>query len=172
MQAAPINYFAFGSNLSSKRLLQRLPAAGLGDVAILRHHRLCFHNNAQGESGKCDIEFTGSHNDDVYGIIYRLTESEKQLLDGYETAGFGYLDKPVKVYTPDGECIEAVTYYAASNEGMHPPYHWYKEHVLRGAIEHGFPAEYIAAIEAVESIDDPSPGRAGQELAIYEVSQD
>lgn len=167
MQAAPINYFAFGSNLSTKRLLQRLPAAGLGDVAILRHHRLCFRNNAQGESGKCDIEYTGNHNDDVYGIIYRLSESEKQLLDGYETAGFGYLDKPVQVITPDGESIEAVTYYAGTSESMHPPYHWYKQHVLRGAIEHVFPAEYIAAIEAVHSIEDPSPDRAGKELAIY-----
>jgi hypothetical protein len=167
-----INYFAFGSNLSSQRLLQRLPAAGIGDVAILRHHQLCFRNNIQGGSGKCDIEFTGNPEDIVYGIIYLLSEPEKQTLDGYETAGFGYLDKLVEVYTQDGATIEAVTYYAGSNDGMHPPYHWYKQHVLRGALEHSFPAEYIAAIEAVHSIEDPSPEQTSNELVIYCNNQD
>jgi hypothetical protein len=167
-----INYFAFGSNLSSQRLLQRLPAAVLADVAILRHHRLCFRNNARGASGKCDIEFTDNQDDNVYGIIYLLTEAEKLVLDGYETAGFGYLDKPVEVFTADGKTIEAITYYAATSDGMHPPYHWYKQHVLRGALEHSFPAEYIAAIEAVHSIEDPSPEQASNELAIYCDNQD
>jgi len=172
MQALPISYFAFGSNLSSRRLLQRLPAAGLGDVAILRHHRLCFRNNAQGASGKCDIEFTGNQDDNVYGIVYLLTEAEKLVLDGYETAGFGYRDKPVEVFTLDGDTIAAITYYAGTNEGMHPPYHWYKQHVLRGALEHSFPTEYIAAIEAVHSTEDPCPERASKESAIYDPGQD
>jgi hypothetical protein len=38
---------------------------------------------------------------------------------------------------------------------------------LRGAQEHGFPEEYIAVIEAQESIEDIDKERIQRELAIY-----
>jgi hypothetical protein len=47
------------------------------------------------------------------------------------------------------------------------PFHWYKEHVVRGAKEHNLPAEYIKTIEAVESVPDPDPKNHGKELSIY-----
>jgi len=47
------------------------------------------------------------------------------------------------------------------------PYHWYKSHVLRGAIEHQLPADYISLIEATRSKRDPDYIRSEQELAIY-----
>jgi gamma-glutamylcyclotransferase len=39
------------------------------------------------------------------------------------------------------------------------PYHWYKEMVRLGAVFHGFPDAYIAAIASVPSDDDPDPRR-------------
>jgi len=39
------------------------------------------------------------------------------------------------------------------------PYHWYKNLVLAGARYHGFPAEYIAAIEATPSKVDTDAKR-------------
>lgn len=162
-----INYFAFGSNLSSKRLLQRLPEARPGSIALLHQYRLCFRKNIQGESGKCDIDFSGNAQDIVYGIIYQLSLPEKRILDGYETGGFGYLHKQLKVVTLAQQSIEALSYYAADDHGMQAPFHWYKQHVLHGAIEHQFPRDYIAAIEAIESMPDPSSERAAQETALY-----
>lgn len=166
--AKTIHYFAFGSNLSSKRLLQRLPDAGLGSVAILPGHSLCFRKNIQGESGKCDIAVSDNPQDLVYGIIYHLDEAEKRVLDGYETGGFAYLDKMVEVVTLAGEPLQAVTYYAATDHGMQPPFHWYKQHVLLGAIEQGMPRAYIDAIAAVESVEDPRRARSEREMAIHE----
>ena len=163
-----ISYFAFGSNLSSKRLLQRLPDAELGSVAILRGHRLCFRKNIRGESGKCDIALSDNPQDLVYGIVYLLNESEKRILDGYETGGFGYLDKSVEVFTLAGDALQAVTYYAATDHGMQPPFHWYKQHVLQGAIEQGFPGSYIDAIAAVTSVEDTDRARSKREMAIHQ----
>ena len=162
-----INYFAFGSNLSSPRLLERLPDASVHCVATLPQHQLCWRKNDRGQSGKCDIEFTGSMDDIVYGVIYLMTHAEKLELDVYETAGFGYAHKEVTVTTVPGETIEAFTYFALDIDHSQKPFHWYKEHVLRGAIEHDFPQHYVAHIEATPSIDDHDNERHHRELSIY-----
>ena len=162
-----IHYFAYGSNLATPRLLQRIPNARLYKVATLSGHRLCFHKNDAGQSGKCDILDTGDHGDTVYGVVYIISEDGKERLDYYEGHGFGYLSKTVEITTLEGERIDALTYYAIDIDIVQQPYHWYKEHVLRGAREHGFPEEYIAMIEAQESIDDFDAERVRRELAIY-----
>ena len=162
-----ISYFAFGSNLSTARLKHRLPHASLKDIAILNRHRLCFRKNLQGESGKCDLTFTGNREDLVYGVIYLMTQPEKQVLDCFETRGFGYIDRRVEVIKVDGEKIQAFTYFADGIDEMQAPFHWYKEHVLRGAREHNFPADYVQSISAILSIDDHNSNREQKELAIY-----
>ena len=136
-------YFGYGSNLASQRLLERLPNAIDYGVATLSGHRLCFRMNHNGESGKCDIEQTDNPDDIVYGVVYKITDEEKIILDGYEMLGFAYDDKMVEVTDLDGKTLTAVTYYALITDGIQPPFHWYKNHVLRGAIEHEFPACYI-----------------------------
>ncbi|MCP4430526.1 MAG: gamma-glutamylcyclotransferase, partial [Gammaproteobacteria bacterium] len=157
----------YGSNLATPRLLQRIPDARLHKVATLSGHRLCFHKNDSGRSGKCDIQSTEDHDDIVYGIVYHISQNGKEALDYYEGHGFGYLSKTIKITTLDGDRIEALTYYAIDIDIIQQPYHWYKEHVLRGAREHDFPTEYIAMIEAQASIDDFDEQRVRRELEIY-----
>jgi len=36
-----------------------------------------------------------------------------------------------------------ITYFATDIEKSVIPYHWYKQHVLRGALEHNLPRDYI-----------------------------
>jgi hypothetical protein len=162
-----VNYFAFGSNLSSPRLLERIPEASVHCVATLHQHRLCWRKNDRGQSGKCDIEFTGSTEDIVYGVIYLMTHDDKLELDVYETAGFGYDHKHIEVNCTRGEVIEAFTYFALDIDHSQQPFHWYKEHVLRGALEHDFPSHYVEHIRATPSIDDHDSERHHRELSIY-----
>lgn len=162
-----LNYFAFGSNLASHRLLQRIPAASIGSVATLTEHQLCWRKNDRGQSGKCDIAFTGDPGHLVYGVIYHMTVAEKRVLDGYECAGFGYDHKHILVTDLNGEHINAFTYYALDIDHNQQPFHWYKEHVLRGALEHAFPADYVESIRNTPSIDDHDLERHHRELAIY-----
>ena len=162
-----LNYFAFGSNLATPRLLQRIPEAGVGRVAILNEHRLCWRKNDQGQSGKCDIEHTGDADHLVYGVLYHMTEDEKRVLDRYECAGFGYDHKQVEVIDLDGGRIDAFTYFAIDIDHTQQPFHWYKEHVLRGALEHDFPAHYVESIRSTPSIDDHDRERHHRELSIY-----
>ena len=162
-----INYFAFGSNLSSPRLLRRIPAASAHCVATLRQHRLCWHKNGRDRSGKCDIVFSGDIEDIVYGVVYRMTHDERLVLDSYESADFGYARKEVEVTALHGEAIEVFTYYALDINERQQPYRWYKEHVLRGAIEHALPPHYIQHIRNTPSIEDQDNERHHRELSIY-----
>jgi len=66
-----------------------------------------------------------------------------------------------------GKSYRAFTYYATCIDPCLRPFHWYLEHVIRGAIEHRLRDEYIAAIRAIASVGDPVPGRHDCELAIY-----
>jgi len=162
-----INYFAFGSNLSSARLLERLPEASRYCVATLQQHQLCWHKKGQDLSGKCDIGYTGNPQDTVYGVVYRVTQDEKLELDIYEGAGVGYQRRDIQVVALHGEVIDVFTYFALQTDPAQQPYHWYKEHVLRGALEHDFPAHYVEHIRAATSIDDHDGERHTRELSIY-----
>ena len=159
-------YFSFGSNMSSKRLFQRVNAIRIG-VAVLSDHKLCFHKYGEyDKSGKCDILLTSNKNDFVLGVVYKIDESQKTILDKYEGLGYGYDIKTVPVLL-NGKIQDVFTYFATSINPCLKPYHWYKQHVLEGARENEFPEEYIALIKNVVSIEDEDRERAARELAIY-----
>ncbi len=161
-------YFSYGSNMSSRRLLQRAPSATFVAVASLVAHELRFHkiSNTDG-SAKCDAFETGENDHLVYGVLYQMSSADKGLLDLAEGLGHGYDEKIVQVTSPDDELLQATTYYATNIDPTLRPYHWYKEHVVRGAWENGLPAQYVEWISGVNSITDPQPQRHEKELAIY-----
>lgn len=135
--------------------------------AWLTGHSLCFHKKGADGSAKCDIRYTGDNVDIVHGVLFEISAKDKSILDGYEGLGHGYDEKRVETIRPDGEVIIAATYYATRIDTSLKPYHWYKEHVLRGAREHSLPENHIAAIEAVDSITDPNHDNHLFELSIY-----
>lgn len=163
----PITYFAYGSNMASHRLLQRLPKARYTGLARLAQHRLSFRKNDRGLSAKCDIELTGRVADEVIGVVYEICLEDKQTLDRIEGLGVGYDEKTVQLRTDTGQTLFATTYIAINIDQNLVPYHWYKQHVLRGAIERKFPREYIDLIETTPSKPDPDHQRNLRELSIY-----
>ncbi len=155
-----MKYFAYGSNMSIPRIQSRIPGAKkLPGVFSLAGHILKFHKPSKRDgSGKCDAHCTGNENDKVLGVIYEINYDEKNRLDKCES---GYKCKEVSVRGETGDCT-AFTYYAANTQKGLRPYCGYKNHVLAGAEEAGFPAEYIAEfIKSVEASPDPEKqGRA------------
>lgn len=160
-------YFSYGSNMSTARLVDRVPSAKAVYVARLDYHRLRFHKRSKQGSGKCDIECTNNPNDNVYGVVFEILASEKDDLDKKEGLSRGYDEKSVSVIEQNGTTVDAVTYFATDIDSALKPYHWYKEHVVRGAKEHYLPLEYIKSIEVVESVPDPDKTRHDKELSIY-----
>jgi len=153
--------------MSTLRIKRRVESATVISTGHLHQHSLQFHKKSVDGSAKCDIEYTRKPEDRVYGVVFELLASEKTVLDGYEGLGNGYEEKHVSIVLPDYKHLEATSYYATHIDTSLKPYHWYKEHVIRGAREHALPAEHITAIEAVPSIPDPDREKHIKELSIY-----
>ena len=159
-------YFAYGSNISTKRLLRRVRSAHSLGMARLDLHRLAFHKVSDKDgSGKCDIvEHKSSH---VMGVLFRLDGAAKAALDGHEGLGNGYAEKDVTVIDERGERVVAVTYKATITDSNLRPFAWYLRHIVEGAKEAGFPDGYIETLQQIKALEDPEPERSRRELAIY-----
>ena len=168
MQHTVLNYFAYGSNMSLQRLLQRTPSARALGCYSLPGHQLRFHKTGRDGSGKCDAFHTGASDDVVLGVLYRLARHEKPALDRAEGLGYGYREKSVTVYSRLGQAAHCFCYFATRTDHTLAPYSWYKEHVLIGAREAALPLEYIAGIERVPAVADPDARRASEQRAIHQ----
>jgi hypothetical protein len=135
-------------------------------MAILGGHRLMFHKSGQDGSGKCATQATGNPQDTVYGVVCHIDDHETPVLDRIEGLGSGYERTQVAVQCGQSRVVSCM--YAATHlDSTLKPYHWYKHHVLVGARENNLPPDYVSAIEAVDAITDPVPGRSAIELSIY-----
>ena len=157
-------YFAYGSNMSTRRLQARVPAARPIGPGVLARHRMGFFKLSSDGSGKCTIDHTASAGDAVHGIVYELGPQGKDALD---VAEGGYLSRSVLV-SVGGRFLSAFTYVAIElHLDPHPrPYTWYKDFVLAGADEHRLPAGYVDSIRAVQTATDPDARRAERNQAI------
>ncbi len=153
--------------MSTPRLTDRVPSARAVTIAQLHKHKLKFHKKSKDGSAKCDAEYTNNTEDVVYGVVFQISASEKPELDIKEGLRKGYEEKSVSVIAQNGETLDAVTYYATNIDPSLKPYDWYKEHVIRGAREHGLPPEYIATINEINSMPDPDTEKYDRELSIY-----
>jgi gamma-glutamylcyclotransferase len=162
-----LSYFAYGSNMSSKRLQARTPSARVIGTGILRGHRLVFHKQSTIDgSGKCDV--IKSRSDQVCGVLYKIDKTEKTILDHLEGLGLGYDEKSVPIFLSSGDCVSAVTYFATNIRSSLKPFSWYLNHVLTGAREARLPSVYVKSLEETKATEDPDRERWAREIAIYQ----
>jgi gamma-glutamylcyclotransferase (GGCT)/AIG2-like uncharacterized protein YtfP len=161
-----MNYFAYGSNMSIRRLQQRVPGARALGPARLQGHQLRWHKVGRDGSGKCDAFFTGRMADAIHGVLYHVDPAGKSVLDRVEGLGAGYDEKRVALLHGE-RALEAVTYVATHIDGRLDPFDWYHHHVLVGAREAGLPSFYLSEIERVAAIADPDRDRYAREFAIH-----
>ncbi len=161
-------YFAYGSNMSSARLIQRVPSAVQKDIGLLHGHRIEFHKvSFKDSTAKCDAFQTGNADDFLAGVLYEISPEQRGLLDLVEGLGHGYEVKAVNIKTLTGNDVEAFIYYATKIDRSLKPFHWYKHHVVWGAKEHGLPDDYIEQLIAIDSIEDLDASRVENELSVY-----
>lgn len=156
--------FSFGSNMSTARLLARLPQAQLLGVGKLSGYRLTFDMLSTDGSAKCSIT-TCHPSSEVYGVLYALNHAEKRRLD--EIEGSRYHCRNLAVEHLGHGHVEAWCYIANTFIEQQLPYDWYVQHVLAGAREHQLPSDYINAIADQQHDIDPDTTRRAKELAIY-----
>lgn len=153
--------------MSARRLAARLPSAVVDCVASVTGYYMAYRKQGRDGSAKCGLWESGNEEHVVWGVLYDIHPSERAALDRVEGLGWGYEVRDLQLTVPGREPISAFTYYPTRVAGNLQPYAWYVEHVLRGAREHGLPADYIAAAVDVEPMADPDPERHERELSIY-----
>ena len=162
LPARALKYFAYGSNLLTRRLRQRVPSARFSAVTTMSKHVLRFHklsiDKKGNRSGKCNVRFTGRDEDVVYGVVFNIDRNEKQKLDEAED---GYSTEVLTLTSRSGAVpgfMYCVVDHSLLDDSLQP-YDWYKDLVVAGAREHNLPAEYIQQLENVESVKDPDKDR-------------
>lgn len=85
----------------------------------------------------------------VHGLLWKITPADEAALDRYEGVVGGYYLKEFVAVHLDGssEAVQALV-YVASNNRPGAPQPGYLEKIARAARRHGFPAEYVADLEA------------------------
>src|SRR6266571_7891133 len=157
-----LRYFAYGSNMLTARLRERVPSATAIGIGQLVGYALRWDKRSSRDgSGKCDAEATGRLDDIVWGVVFELDSEDKPALDQAEGLGAGYMEKTVHVSTEAGP-VAAVMYYAIDKDPSLRPYHWYKALVIAGAREHGLPASYRSHLELVVTVSDSNTARASR----------
>ena len=161
-------YFAYGSNMLTRRLLERTPSARVVGVAALPAHELRWHKVSKDGSAKCDIVQSSVPQACVHGVVFEIAAADRAALDVAEGIGMGYKGCEVVVNTAHG-ALQAWTYRATNIDPLARPYPWYKALVVAGAKEHRLPGAYVAALEAAATREDPKPERAAQNVRLVAV---
>lgn len=159
-------YFAYGSNMSLRRLRARTPSARLVGVAELRGYRLVFDKRSKDGSAKADCEKTGNADDRVLGGMYRIGLDELQKLRQAEGAGKGY-EQCSFVVSSGGGSVETISFIATDKDPCLRPYSWCIRHIIESARELKLPEEYLLRISSVAATTDPKGERELAELSIY-----
>lgn len=158
MKNQTINYFAYGSNMLTRRLRERIPSSRSLGRARLDNHQLAWTKRSfRDGSGKCHIIEAEEPGQVVWGVLFEMNKKEQTELDRIE--GRGYTKKSVTV-AYDSSTIAAYTYHATAIKNGLRPFHWYKSLVLAGAREHDLPPEYIREMERVNAINDRNRSRS------------
>lgn len=158
-------YFAYGSNMCTSRLAQRVPTVKPVGPAWLTGHRLRWNLVGGDESAKCNVELSGQARDTVHGVLFVLDASRLAQLHAAEGPAYDFLE--LEIGHEQGSVTAAI--YRGRADWLDPnlvPLDWYRDFVLAGAREHGLPADWIDWLAGVQVQPDDDPQRAAENRRI------
>ncbi len=140
-------YFAYGSNMDPAQMRERAPGGRALGAARLGGWRLTFTRDSPGWGGGVG-HIEPDPADEVWGVLWDLTEPDLVALDAYEGVDVGaYVRDEVSV-TQDGRDIDAIVYLAVPR-GFKQPSERYIAALVRGAEAHGLPKAYVERLRAL-----------------------
>jgi gamma-glutamylcyclotransferase (GGCT)/AIG2-like uncharacterized protein YtfP len=134
-------YFAYGANMVRENMARRCPRARLVGTAILADRRFAIIRKGYGTV----LKEKGAR---VYGLLWRIGRSDEAALDWFEEVARGVYRRTQAVVVYHGRPVSALVYVAAATAPGRPRAA-YIGSILAAARAFGFPADYIAALEAI-----------------------
>jgi len=152
-------YFAYGSNLLTKRIHINNPSAVKKDIGKLKNFRLDFITYSKRWRG-ASATIVPTENSHVWGVIWEIDNSNLPDLDRQEgVADDIYFPMNVGVETPRGDILQCRIYQQCNNPkefvpaGELPkerrPSPIYLKTILKGASENGLPEDYIEFLDSI-----------------------
>jgi len=138
-------YLPYRSNMSTERMRARIPRATPMGRACWPGMRLAFNKVGQDGSGKANLVEDPAA--EAWGVLFSIPHSDWTRLDAFEP---GYARVECAVVLDSGRDFEAQVYLGVGETRELPPHGWYREHLHRGAIEHGLPDEIVRMILALQ----------------------
>jgi gamma-glutamylcyclotransferase (GGCT)/AIG2-like uncharacterized protein YtfP len=136
-------YFAYGSNLATRRMRERVPGARAHGRARLAGFRLV--SDKPGRDGTAKLNLVRDAAAMVWGAVWALRAEDLVALDRFEG---GYERVAVTVGAEAGP-LAATTYASPLRSADSGLARAYKALVLAGAREHGLPPEWLAFLESL-----------------------
>ncbi len=142
-------YFAYGSNLDQEQMRERCPDSKLVGKAVLKNYKLDFDIFSSKRGGGC-ADIIPSSDDEVWGLLYELTEQDMKKLDAAEGVDGGHYRRIVVTVEDNSERIlEVQTYEAVDKKPFIKPTRAYLAMIKTGARQFNFPESYRKELERV-----------------------
>ena len=151
LERVPEFYFAYGSNMSSRRLSERISGVQpLGPGHLDGSRMIC---NKPGRDGSGKANLVAEPGGKVWGVLYRLSAHQWTALDAFEG---GYVRRIYRVRLVSQERVNAQTYvWGPSKSPALLPFKWYRDLLVEGAREHGLPTDYVEMLRSLHCAVDP-----------------
>ena len=149
--------FSYGSNMCFTRLHSRVPSTKFVTIGKLQSYTLLLNKRSRKDhSGKANAFLTNNEADYVLGAIFEIVDNEKYLLDVAEGLHHGYDEIILPIETDGGEIINAQMYIAnpAAIDNELIPFDWYLNYIITGAQDYNLQEEYIAKLQAIQTVYD------------------
>ena len=132
-------YFAYGSNMSSRRLLARVPSARALGLAKLDGFTWCCNKLGKDGSGKANL--MSQDGAQVFGVLYEIKSKHWKQLDRLE---LGY--QRIEVEVEQAGEKRSVWSYQSNLMTANPPTPEYLSFIIDGLIEHKLPMAYVSEL--------------------------
>jgi|TARA_B100001964_G_scaffold148572_1_gene163735 hypothetical protein len=143
-----LHYFAYGSNMSARRIRHRLGWSPPRIAVTLQDYLLAF-NKQSADGGKANIQV--SSGDEVEGILYFVKEGDLLTMDTYEgVSERQYKRLDIEVIDLSGRPMPAVAYVALNTGPESRPTVEYLNYLLEG--EHLLSLEYVSRLEEIATL--------------------
>jgi gamma-glutamylcyclotransferase (GGCT)/AIG2-like uncharacterized protein YtfP len=144
-------YFAYGSNMSSRRLSERISGVQTLGPGRLDGSRMVCNKPGRDGSGKANL--VAEPGGKVWGVLYRLSAHQWTALDAFEGE---YVRRVYPVRLASQERVNAQAYvWGPSKSPALLPFKWYRDLLVEGAREHGLPTDYVEMLRSLHCALDP-----------------
>jgi gamma-glutamylcyclotransferase (GGCT)/AIG2-like uncharacterized protein YtfP len=137
-QIARAFYFAYGSNMKTERLKERIGNVHNAFRGELRDFEFLYNKKSVDGSSKANIR--PGVGQTVHGVCFEIDEAS---FEDLKTCEKGYDLNEVPIFTPDGNLIISRTFISESLSAE-PPTKEYVGLVIEGAKKYGLPDDYIS----------------------------